>query len=399
MAKEEKQMRTLRLEIRPADKEMWKPIKNEIHHFRAVCNQASAALHSLELLGATIEFNKEGYLQVNCGSLKQALEARQAFFGREKGDPIYHYVRRIAPDLKAELASQVNRIVLSTWKAKDAKFKATRRFLAVNGARNCPRFNGRGIPIKHDKSSKASFTIAEKGHRLSLSWSRELGPVEFRLGDVDPSNWAHWRKIVSGDLEAHTPTLNLQKKKGKDILVLYLSYEAETKEARLDDNRVFEAAFNEDDPSTFFVCKLVEGHKNITDLKLHYELNAVAALDKIDTISTKKNEKQDLKKACGSMRARDRGEGHGGAARAYSQSIGRLSIKRNKVVKDWNHKWTRQFVRMAIRHRCKTLKIMDIPSTMFGRPWQWDGFKQILDYKCKEVGINLELGTSPAVAV
>ena len=83
------------------------------------------------------------------------------------------------------------------------------------------------MPIKHDKSSRDNLRIDPTGHRVSLRWSKDLGWVEFKLGDIDPSNWAWWRRIVEGNLEPHTPKLTLQRRKNKEVMALLVSYEVD----------------------------------------------------------------------------------------------------------------------------------------------------------------------------
>ncbi len=376
-------VRTLRFLVGPTDRSHWPVVKNSIKTYRVALSHAASALAGLEMIGATTSLKGDD-LRVVPASLKDSLVVRRDLFGLEKGEPIYRVLKKLLPDTwLADMADRATQTLVSVWKARDAELGGQRRYWVMNGVRRVPMFTQANLGFR-----PRNVKIDPTGHRVTLQWCKELGPIEFHLGTIDPGSWAWWRRIVSGELKMGEVKLRLFRRKGKDCLQLMVPYERPVrKDKSLSPSRSVEAAFDDSNPACFLRCKLVGGQRTLLDLIRHDELNAVAALDRIDQMSTRDERLKELKKACGSER---RGTGHHKASRYYNEKRKFLSAKRIEVVRTWNHTWTKQLVQVCQRNKAGKLVLTELSDTLFTRSWRWYEFQQQLASKLEEAGIEFE---------
>lgn len=376
--------RMLTVDVRPAKRELYQPALDAVRFYRAACAKCAATAVLLD----------RATMDVLPGKLKLSRERARAMQAELYGlnsrakPSLRSAVKGLLPaDWDSSMADSLLRDVDSVLNSKDQRRNCRRRTIAASGSRGAPAFDRRGLNCRNR-------LVEVIDHGVRLSWSKALGAVEFLTGTMDPGRWAVWRKLVSGEYKVGAAYLN--ERDGDLRLGISYSHPVE-KAPDLDPGRVLEIAHDDSMPGKFLSVRLVEGERTFTDLVAHNELNALAALDKIDEFAARDEKLKGLRAACGSKRG---GSGLGSAAEHYDEVRHRLSRQREKVIENWNHTWTRQLVVLALRQRAGTVRLMDWPAgTLFARPWQCSQFASFLGYKCCERSIALKVEKSPKVEI
>lgn len=291
--------------------------------------------------------------------------------------------------------------IKSLWYAKDPSIaKCTRMFLAFQGKRNPPLFRFQGIKFNANVPKKFD------NNSITLSWNNDLGPVEFRiLGSkqkdgsrkLDKSRWLLWKGICEGRIKHGTICLN--ERDGK--LMLNVPYSVPISANVNDKKTVLEAAFV-NNVNNFIQCSVRQGDGRdemvtMIDQMRNEQLSCSEALAGIDRLS-EQSEKLDLRRrAC---------NGIGKACRAATERLNRVTQQRQSVSNYWCHKWSRVIIDTAIRWKCGTIRVFDVPEKLingrvighlFDRSWPWSNFRLKLGYKAKLAGINLVWSGSGSV--
>jgi IS605 OrfB family transposase len=385
------------------------PYRQSLALFRHVCRQAFAVYGMAAAAGAEIierEKKRKGETLTEIvlnPSNDRAKHVLAELFDHKKKDGEYYkpqgyelrpWLISLAPTCRTFVADLALRKAIERWKAKDPQFTQARRgYLVLQGAREVGRFGRVGITLPLNQCRPE---WSDRG--VTVDWDREIGRVKFRLPRLDQGRWRVWEKVRSGEYPPGSITLTTNKHGGPRLLI---PYTVPTADHDLDFKRVLEVAFDTDDPSACFKAKLVGGRRTIVDDIRHDELSAVAALAGIDRLKAQQDKCERERSACGNRRARNRGEGHPKAFRAISRRTARLTKARTNTVRTWNHTWAARLVHLAVQYAAGNLVVADLPanksiegapaSHLFGRPWAWSEFQNILKSKAAAAGVAVTI--------
>lgn len=296
-----------------------------------------------------------------------------------------YLAKELMPEFRTFVADAAIAAVNTKWMAKDPHLtKARNGYLVLNMARRLGMFNNIALPLRPQDGVKL------EAHRVRLHWNHVLGPVEFKLGTLDPGNWGVWRAIVEGRYKFANIRLG---GRGKDIMA-YVSYHRPKDIVELDPDRAIAVSVL-DDPERFLAAELQEGHSKLYDLLRKDSLNAQGLLDFLARNKAQHAKKTMALRGCGNRNGRRfRGEGNPVAHRRISAHGARLSQQRERVIRVWISGWSARLVSLAVRYRAGEVRVFDIPDKFFGHPFPWDQFKQMIKYKAEIHDIKVNFLTS-----
>ena len=371
--------RSLSLDVFAPD-ECRQSVLNSIRRYRASCRQLFAVYLLSQQAGSTIRDDGDSLRVIPNGqAAKACLEAAMGKAGKAAAYELRDWFRaELYPGSMSFVWDSARRDVQTIWSSGDPEFpRASRGYLALNGARNLAQFQRRGIgfPV---------VTARPKlnGHTLLLNWDHNIGPVELSLPRLDGGRYHVWRALRDGEPEWRLGTVFLNERDGK--LSTTISYSRPAREQAVDAGRVCEVRFGED----------AENYLRIVgpDGAATYDvISAAECTAWLRRMFARRQELERRRAACGNPR---RPWGHRKGWLAAQDVLSRATAQREAGSKDRNHAWTRRIVTRAVAWRCGVVQMPPSPDTLLGQPWGWAQFEQYLRYKCAEAGITLSEASS-----
>jgi hypothetical protein len=264
----------------------------------------------------------------------------------------------------------IRREVQTKWNAPDVEYpKAKRGFLTLNGTRDIARFNhvGIGCPYLTAKPKVAN-------HQLLLKWDYEIGAVEFKIPKLDAMRYHVLKNLVNKIDGWKIGTLYLNERNGK--LFIQLSYSRPDKKVELDESKVLNVDFTDDQEQFIKISDPAGQYTSKT-------ISAIEAIGWLDELSAIRKRYEKRKAACGNPR---RPWGSRKQWNGLQKRLTNNSTRRANGIQTRNHLWTRRIVDCAILWNCAIVTINKIPDKLFDRDWKWYQFKVFLEYKINEIG-------------
>lgn len=391
------------LPLGAGDLELHKKVRTSITGVRLAARQVYAVLFAAQAAGATIEMTEDGpqckphndrakailtalFTPGEAAAheiiqLHKAGDAKQvAVFPTLGKAPVYearkYVLDCLLPTVRSFVWDELRQQVWSRWTARDPEFpRASRGWLSLQNARGLAAFRGLGIGFP-----KLTARPVLAAHRLTLAWDRDIGPVEFRLGDLDPGRWAVWRKLVSGEWDHGTIQLN--EWDGK--LRAYVSYHAPIKREDLDATRTLDVLVQGE------TMRFTGPEAGLVD-----EISLVEARDWALRVLRQREAWERRRAAVGSP-VREWGQRR--RFRAIAEHQRRVTRTRENGAHSRNHAWAKRAVARAVSWRCGVVSVAGLPEDLCGHPWQWYHFTQVLRYKLEAAGGKVVGGQSTAAA-
>lgn len=377
------QILTIKVPVYPATDEARELAGNGLRLWRGVCTKASAALAAVELATGVLEVDKEGNLFLAPEHWEKNGPLFQALWGHEKSDlALDRFIKRECPSWTAATYQLARREVVKRWGAKDAdKTALSRRFLTHQSERRPAVFVNAPLQILYCESSSRAVRIDIAERTIALHWDSDAGYVPFKLLELDPLRWRVLKGLADGSIMPGGCKLQMIWGDKGPRFEIRFGYYAPVAERMADPKRVMEVAFSED-REAFMVHSLRSGHRPATGLPVDsvrgFAVSAVACLAQLDRIRAQSEGIESELKAVGRVRHVRRG--------VVSRSE-RLTRRRDAVVRDWCHVWSKMAIQSAARMDCGRIEVIGMPAQLFGRPWQWSTFKFDLEYKAKLAGL------------
>ena len=368
------EQRSLSIDLFAPD-EQRQAILNSIRRYRACCRDVYATLLLSQAAGAAIEEVDE-QLRVTPNGERAKLILAAAM---DKGGKALAYecrdlvLKHLWPTAFSFVWDSIRRDVVTVWTSKDPEFnRASRGWLALQGARNVAQFNWRGIGCPLATAKPVLI-----GHALILKWDHDIGLVTFSLPRLDGGRYHVWRALRDGTDDMKLGTLFLNERDGRIFATISYSRPANLQNVEVD--RVCKVTFG-DEPASFIRLVGPDGEQT-TD-----SISGMEADAWLRQLSVRKAALELRRAACGNPK---RPWGHKKAWNGVQDVLSRCTLNRARGVSERNHAWTRRIVSRAVAWRCGTLEIAEYPDDMFAKSWPWTEFGTFLAYKAKEVGITV----------
>lgn len=371
------QPRSLRLDLIPPESQR-RAIVDSIRRYRAVCRQCYSVLLLSQAAGANVEEHENGLrLQPDNDRAKEILGLAMGKTGKALAYELRDYVLRDQwPTALSFVWDSIRRDVASVWTSGDPEYpKASRGYLALQGARGVAQFQRRGIGLP-----RATARPKLDGHTLSLKWDHSIGTVCFDVPRLDSGRYHVWRNLRDRTEGWGIGTIYLTERDG--LIFSTVTYSLPAVSLPLDAERKARVSFGADQEN-FIKITSPDGAATFDSI------SAVAALELLNRDLARRQDFERRRAACGSPRQ------PWGNRQAYgpnTQRLERLSALRQRHVQNWNHAWTRRIVSRAAQWRCGSIQMKSFPDDLFGFPWNWTGFSQNLEYKAQFAGIAIERG-------
>jgi len=256
------------------------------------------------------------------------------------------------------------------WTSGDPEHpKASRGYLALQGARGIAQFNRRGIgfPVA---TAKPVF----QDHGVVLKWDKEIGAVEIKIGRLDAERWRTFSAIRSGEYDAGTVTLS--EDEGK--LFLLLSYSRPPRRTELDSSRVCRVRFA--DSGTLLTITGPDGESTFDTV------DSAGVLGWLQQLLTARKALEARRAAHGSP---GKPWGHRRGWLKAQEVLNGYTLRRERGVQDYNHRWSARVLARAVSWRCGVLMLAPLPEKLGTHPWNWSGLMNRLEYKLSEAGVSL----------
>ncbi len=315
-----------------------------------------------------------------------AIRDKQALFYSMRS----YVLKYLAPDWKSATWDSARLVTEKVYKSKHPIKLTSRCWDILQQVSDFPRMERVPLTINF-----RNYTVEK--HKITFGWDYDIGDVTFNVGKLDGGRWALWNDFANGKLKAKQVelTYEVSVKKGKQLKIR-VSYEKEAKIYIPEKGRSMEVNFDAEGIKMFIRDgKIVPAHGLPLDELKVYPLSFLGAVDAIDEIKRLDEKLLAKLRSCGSFREQRRGEGVPKAAKRYQRSRRILTERRDRRVKDWNHRWTKKIIANAEIWRCERIVVFDVPEKLNGRPWQWFAFKFDLTYKAEEKGCKVEFLESP----
>lgn len=359
------------------DQELRQTVLNSIRRYRAACRQLFAVLGCAQAAGGAILATDED-VSIRPDSAQAQTIMRQVFHlpddapAKALGYPCRRwFLDELYPAALSFVWDSARRQVVTRWQAKDPEFtRASRGWLVLQGARGVAEFRGVGIELP-----QATARPRLERKQVVLKWDRNMGPVEFKLGSMDPGRWFTWSNIVSGVWPPGTVTLN--ERDGR--LRLTVSYERPHQQADMDPSRSLTLQIEND----HFVVTGPDGELDTIGLA-----DALAMLERL----SKQRQLWEGRKECAGSPRRPWGDKK--AWRATVEHLSRVTLNRERFVNDRNHAWTRRIATRATSWRCGVVRVPAWDG-LGSYPWNWSQFQSFLRYKLEERGGSLIIEPKP----
>lgn len=347
--------------------------------YRAAMRKAFADYAFLHIQSAEIQKDKNGNVSLK-PDIQKVRDVEKVLFGGSKTTGQYHNLKRYMDLFNSRIRSDASRAIQSYWKAKDQEItKCNRGYLVLQGKRmpgkmfNACMYLHKEI-LKIDKHEITFRPFADTKEKVKL-----------KIKSLDPHAWGIWKRMVSGDLNYGCPA-QLQLTKKRD-LILFVAYEQESKKQQdAVKGRVMDLGFDTENAVSYVQMHMREGHKSRIDDMRNDSLDVTGAIDIIDRLRKQREHWERMKKtACGKR------DGNRKADSSAVEHLNKITLNRTRVVRGWNHTWTRRIVTRAHAWRCEKIIMQEMPDDLCERSWLWSDFRDKLAYKAQEYGIDLEI--------
>lgn len=260
--------------------------------------------------------------------------------------------------------------------------------------KNALRSYKNSLPIPYQKKSFKDLRFAEydkedvsKGEGCFFSIAGI--PLQMRFGCDRSGNRLIVERVINGEYKMCTSSLKFDGKK----LFLLLCVDIPKKEVKLDEKKSMFAFLGVMNP---VVCTC--------DVKAAKEYDSGMKVWEIGTKEEFNYRRRQIQEAVRRCQIDNR-YSHGGKGRKKKcQAIDRWHEKENNYVDTKLHTYSKMLVDMAVKHGCGKLVLMNQThredkakdDNKNGEPfvlrnWTYYGFKEKIEYKCKMVGIKLEI--------
>jgi len=343
-------------------------VSNSVRAVRAAARQVYACLFAAQAAGAEIQWTEESLRVKPVNDRAKAI--LEAVFDKTGKAPVYaarqYVLDHLLPSCFSFVWDQLRADVWTKWKARDPQFPtAGSGYLALQGVRRLAVFSrlGIGFPVK-----TARPKLAE--HRLTLKWDRALGPIELRIGTLDPGRWTIWKRLVDG--EWPIGTIRLTERDGK--LSAIVTYKRPCRAATADADVILSARLSDDGQRIV----LTGNHQSDS-------IDLTEARDWLRRLAGQRAAWEGRKASMGApyqpwgMRRQWRGiQGH----------LRRVTACRANGQRSRNHAWARRIITRAEHWGCGTVAIAP-PETseLCGQPWSWPELIAAATYKGRLGGI------------
>lgn len=349
---------------------------------RAAARQAYAVLFTAQAAGATIKTDADGDVTVTPDNVR-AKAILAAALNQDGKAPCYQMRRYVldtlCPTIRSFVFDDLRRRVWSRWQARDPEFpRAGMGWLALQNVRGLAVFRNSGIGFP--AAVMGSDALAD--HALSLSWDREIGPVTFKIPKMDPGRWHRWRRIVSGDIDHGTLTLN--ERDGK--LTATVAYQAPTVSAGLDTDRLMVVRINAAADGLTFV-----GPDGATTLD---GISFADASEWAKELLCQREKWERRRAAVGNPR---KPWGEPRRFHAIAEHQRRVTRHRENGVQHRNHAWSKRIATRAMDWRCGRVEIeIAADATLRGHSWGWHHLELVCGYKLRAIGAKLTRTEPPS---
>lgn len=260
----------------------------------------------------------------------------------------------------------LRRECVSIFHAKDPEHeKATRGWLMLQGARKLSFFSRIGI----------EFPIITGAHKfgsnsITLKWLKDK-EYAFKILQMDPARWQGWTDARDGRYPLGS--LLLYERDGRLRITIPIQRTGHTH--GLNPSRTAVAVVENGTIRT-----IAHGHVDIVRID--------AAVFQMLRLKKQSDHFDQAKRPTGSPVKK---WGAKQAFRSEADRLYRITLRRTDAQKDWNHRWTRRIVDVAIRSGCKSisLKLPEKAELKNNIPWSWSQFRNFMEYKCKLAGIAI----------
>lgn len=358
-------------------KEKYREIINSIKLYRAACRKAYSACSNAEMAGAEIIYDEDDIkIKPNSDKAKQILELAFGVSGKAHLYQLRLWLRDLHPSWLSIVPEAIHREMVSPrWRAEDPEFpKTTRGYLTLNGARAHARFMNVGIYFKN-----TAYKISAENRCLTFKWDFDIGEVDFKIPKLDGGRYIVWKNLCEKKegwkLGGIFLSERIVEKKSKIFAVI--SYECPDPISDLNLENVLTVTVNPNDPENYITASNED--KRFTSEKISI-LDALNWLDKLDIV----REKYKLQLAAVGHNKKHR--------KVIKNKINNETEKRSNGQKNYNHLWTRRIIQHAIRTKCGTIVLNDLPEEeLMNHPWGWYQFKEMLKYKITELKGKLQI--------
>lgn len=357
--------RMLSIELRLKDDAKYHAVINSIRRYRAVVRQMFAAVFAAQSAGATLEVHNEYFrVKPDNANSKKILESVFDKTGKAPCYEMRNWILETNPSWLSFVWDSARATTWERWTARDPELAAQRGYLALNGVRRLAECNRIGIQFP-----QATARPKLDGHSLLLKWDHEIDTTEFTIPSLDGGRYVVLNRIQDGTYGVGTVTL--QERDGKFRALI--PYTVPITSSDMPADAVLEVKFGDD--------AIVLTHGQSMD-----SMSLTDATAQLRQLFELRSRYEDRRRANGNPR---RPWGSRRGFQATQERVGRVTQRREDVVKNWNHLWTRRIVERAKSWRCGTVKLSETPDKLAGHQWKFAEMKKYLSYKCSVIGVAL----------
>ena len=260
--------------------------------------------------------------------------------------------------------------------------------------KNALRSYKNSLPIPYQRRSFKNLSFAEyengEGNKAEGCFFSLAGiPFQMRFGRDRSGNRIVVERTISGEYKMCTSSIKIDGKK----VYLLLCVDIPTIEVKLDDKKAMYAYLGVMNP---IICTCdVRAAKDYDSGYKWFEIGTK------EEFNYRRRQIQDAVRRC---QINNRYSVGGKGRKKKCQSIERWHEKENNYVDTKLHTYSRMLVDLAVKHKCGRLVLMNQThredkakdDNQNGEPfvlrnWTYFGFKEKIEYKCKKVGIKLEV--------
>lgn len=405
---------------------MYQAIRQDFALFRGAARKAASCLIMSQAAGCEIDLNeKEVRLTPDSDKSKSIL---LSVFGppilggeaKRFGYPMRPWIKSMMPNFKADMADAALSAVVSWYTNADQQFpKATKGWLALQGARRPPMFDRLPLSMRGPAAEKAEVKCTKRGFlikyrtdiefEVKLAGNRQRPAGAERCGErIDTSRWYIFKNIRDGKWPCKSAFLHMDEEGKLRVRLAY--YPPAKKVSGLDPLRTLAVSFAKD-MDQFICLDIIEGKKAgkiairngaYVDLDIVRRdwKSAAAAIAYFHRLKAQQERYTAQLRSAGSRRDVREGFGHKKAADKAIRIRNALTIQRENAAKSWNDIWSKWVVKTATDWHCKNIVVFGPPKPvdpknpsvdqgLLGMPWGWYAFKAMVEYKAKFAGVNV----------
>jgi putative transposase len=233
---------------------------------------------------------------------------------------------------------------------------------------------GESIKLIQKEDNKYYLNLSLISKRYTKELERKSGQFEILINSGDKSSQAILNRIISGQYKISASQILYKKNKW----FINLCYSFESDNLRLDPNNIMGIDMG-------IVYPVYMAFNNSLD---RYKIDGGEIEQYRKTIEKRKKQVLAQGKYCGDGRI-----GHGIKTRI--KPINFAQDRESNFRDTINHRYSKYIIKMAIKHNCGTIQMEDLEgiskNNTFLKNWSYYDLRQKIEYKAKEVGINVVL--------